>query len=124
MRDEEARVVLRREGGFWRDRLRRYKVRLDGEWVGKLREREDLRVDVRPGTHEIQVKLDWGTSPSRSLQLAPGEVARLRCGPGSFLGLVVPGRYLILEGDDRSTRLGRADRPQDISDDIWDDDGQ
>jgi hypothetical protein len=94
--DALAQVVIRREGGYWRDRLRRYKVRLDGRWVGKLADNEDVNVPVQPGSHDVLIKLDWGTSPMLTVQVEAGEVARLLCGPGSLPGLVVPHRYLIL----------------------------
>jgi hypothetical protein len=115
-------VVIRREGGFWRDGIRRYSVRLDGERFGRLRPDEEVSIEVEPGSHEVQIKLDWGSSPKRFLELAPGEVAWLRCGPGSMKGLVIPGRYLVLEGDDRSTRLGHTDRHGDQSEGVWGDD--
>jgi hypothetical protein len=115
-------VVIRRDGGFWRDSIRRYKVWLDGERIGMLRPDEELSIEVQPGAHEVQIKLDWGSSPRRSVELSPGEIARLRCGPGSLLGIVVPSRYLVLEGDDRSTRLGHADRQNDHWHDGWEDD--
>jgi hypothetical protein len=119
---QQARVVIRREGGFWRDTIRRYKVRLDGERIGMLRPDEQLSIELEPGSHEVQIKLDWGSSPRRIVELAPGEVAWLRCGPGSVLGLLVPDHYLVLEGDDRSTRLGHADRQDDHWDDVWESD--
>lgn len=122
MTTQRPRVVIRREGAFWRDSIRRYKVRLDGEGVAMLRPDQEVSIEVEPGSHEVEVRLDWGSSPRRLVRLAPGDVARLRCGPGSVLGLVIPGRYLVLDGDDRSTRLGHADREDEQWDDVWGDD--
>jgi hypothetical protein len=51
----QAAVVVRRVRGFWRDGLRRYRVRLDGQWVGKLEKDEEAIFDVGPGAHELQV---------------------------------------------------------------------
>jgi hypothetical protein len=90
--------------------------------VGKLDAYEEAGFDVLPGRHVVQVKLDWGTSPKVVVEVARGAIARLRCGPGSVLGIVVPGRYLTLEGDDRSTHLGRTEEERDLLDNPWNDD--
>jgi hypothetical protein len=71
---QQARVVIRREGGFWRDSIRRYKVRLDGERIGMLRPDEELSIEVEPGSHEVQIKLDWGSSPKRIAELRPARL--------------------------------------------------
>ena len=88
---KQALLTVRREGGFWRDSWCRYKVRVDGTKTGTLGPDEELPLEVAPGIHEVQVKLDWGTSPRLVVQVEPGEIQRLRCGPGSLLGIVIPG---------------------------------
>lgn len=120
---KQALLAVRREGGFWRDSWRRYKVRVDGAQVGTVGPNEELALEVPPGIHEVQVKLDWGTSPRLVVQVDPGEVRRLRCGPGSLFGIVIPGMYVTLElrSDER---LGDKPDEGDMWQDVWEhDDG-
>jgi hypothetical protein len=107
-----AQVIVSRDGGFWRDRFRTYRVRIDGRVVGKVREFEVLTVPVAPGIHEVQVSLDWGTSPRVIVNVDEDGVQYLKCGPGSVLGLLVPGMYLDLHpvsGSDRESTETSAD---------------
>lgn len=118
----KALLAVRREPGFWRDSWRRYKVRVDEAQVGVVGPGEELPVEVPPGIHEVQVKLDWGTSPRRVVHAEPGEVRRLRCGPGSLLGIIIPGMYVTLEPDDPMRELGDEADEGDMWQDVWGDD--
>jgi len=55
-------MELRRQRTRWADRLRAYTVELDGEVVGTVGNGESKQFDVRPGVHEMQLRLDWGLS--------------------------------------------------------------
>ena len=70
----------------------------------------------------MQVKLDWGGSQRLVVQVEGGEVRRLRCGPGSLLGMIVPGMYITLELDDPMTELGHRADEGDMWQDVWEDD--
>jgi hypothetical protein len=71
--------VFREPGG--RDKLRRYRVVIDGREVGRLRQRERASYEVDPGQHEITVRIDWCGSETLSLDFREGERVRLRCYP-------------------------------------------
>jgi hypothetical protein len=118
----QALLAVRREGGFWRDSWRRYKVRVDGVQAGSLGPDEELPLEVPPGIHEVQVKVDWGTSQRLVVQIESGEVRRLRCAPGSLLGIVIPGMYLTLEFDDPTRELGDQPDEGDMWQNVWEDD--
>lgn len=61
---------------------------------------------VDPGPHEIHLRIDWTRSPTRSLQLKPGERATFACGPNASLLTTL---YYITAGRDRYIRLERLE---------------
>lgn len=57
-----SRLILRRPKAF-RDKLRDYKVLVDEEPVGTLREGGKFVLELAPGEHTVQCKVDWCSSP-------------------------------------------------------------
>jgi hypothetical protein len=51
-------IRVRRRQGFYRDRLRRYRVRIDGSPVGKIAEGETRDFFVPPGEHRVRLTID------------------------------------------------------------------
>lgn len=41
------------------NKLRAYKVLLDGEQVGRIKEGQEIEVPVSPGRHRLHLKIDW-----------------------------------------------------------------
>jgi hypothetical protein len=78
-----AVIRIEREPGHYADRARAYHVFLDGRDVGQLRHGQSLELDVAPGRHEVHLKIDWGSSPIRVVELAAGERASLVCKPNA-----------------------------------------
>lgn len=78
-----ATIQIDRASGGLVDRLRAYRVILDGHEVGKIRRGERITFDVDPGRHEIYLKIDWCRSPTITLELAPKEETRLMCAPNA-----------------------------------------
>jgi hypothetical protein len=74
-----AKIIVRRTGSF-QDALRKYKVLIDGEVVGKVGRNKQIEVDVPPGSHEVQMKIDWGRSEAVTVDTST-EDARLVCEP-------------------------------------------
>jgi hypothetical protein len=77
-----AVIVVDRPKKGYRDMLRAYKVLVDGQVAGEVRRGQQIRIEVPAGQHEVQMAIDWTTSPSGPLNLAPGEQAVLVCRPG------------------------------------------
>jgi hypothetical protein len=73
-------LIVRRDKG-WSDKFRKWKVVLDGNEVGRLREGEEIRVDVPDGAHEIQMKIDWTTSAKIPFECGSDEEVRFICRP-------------------------------------------
>jgi hypothetical protein len=55
-------LIVRRDEG-WTDRIRKYRILLDGEEIGRIGEGEELRQEIADGPHVIEAKIDWCGSP-------------------------------------------------------------
>jgi hypothetical protein len=80
--DSNARIVLTRERGGWRDRFRGYAVMIDEKEVGKVRRGERHEFAVTPGHHRIFLKVDWCKSPTLEVDAEPHDVIQMSCAPG------------------------------------------
>jgi hypothetical protein len=58
---------------------------VDGEAVGKVARKKQVEVEVEPGQHEVQMKLDWGKSEPMTVDTSAGDV-RLLCGARDTAG--------------------------------------
>jgi hypothetical protein len=61
------------------DRVRAYRVMLDGNEVGRVKRGETLTVTATPGQHELHFAIDWCRSAYQDLELADGETVTVRC---------------------------------------------
>ena len=92
-------------GHHYPDRLRAYKVLVDGEVVGRLRAGQTIEVDVQPGLHVVQARIDWCRSAPLEVNVGPrGAMLHVRTGmPGwkillSILYITIwSRRYLVVE---------------------------
>jgi hypothetical protein len=77
-------IRLHRSRDF--QRLRAYRVRIDGDPVGKIAAGETMDFPVPPGEHRVRLTLDkfWGSRPV-VLQVREGELAEFACRPGTSL---------------------------------------
>lgn len=51
-------IRIKRDTGY-ADRIRAYKVVLDGNVIGEIRNGQQVEVDVAPGKHQLNLKIDW-----------------------------------------------------------------
>ena len=98
-------IRVRRQRGFYRDRLAAYRVRIDGDRAGKLDEGEAEDFFVSPGEHRVRITIDrYWTSQEVTLEIRAGELAEFVCRPGwsTIASLVFawvrPHRYIRLDG--------------------------
>jgi hypothetical protein len=81
-----------------RDRLRKYRILVDGKSVGKIADDSDWSTDLDPGRHTLQLKIDWKCSPRLEVEVARDAVTRLECGP---TGGPIDGLAQIFQRSDR-----------------------
>ena len=78
-----AVIHVDRDPGGYTDRARAYKVLVDGEEQGTVKHGEGVELQVSPGTHRVQMKVDWATSPELEVTLSEGERAEFVCAPNA-----------------------------------------
>jgi hypothetical protein len=81
----EDTIRLTREERGRRDRRRAYQVRLDGSVAAKIRRAETVEMKVPAGTHTVQIAIDWTRSPTRRVEINPGQTVELRCAPNTAI---------------------------------------
>ena len=76
---------------------RAFKVKVDDVVVGKLRTGSAAEFPVSPGTHEVQVAVDFYTSTPLSLDVRPGQRHDLTTGTGAtYRAFLRPRSFLRL----------------------------
>ncbi len=65
----------------WTDKLRAYKVTVDGAEVGTIKQGTTESFTVAPGAHEVQLKIDWALSPPLTVDVPAGATVALTCRP-------------------------------------------
>ncbi len=99
---ERGRILLLRPRGVYRDLLRRYSVRIDGELCAKLRPGAQAVIEVPAGEHTVTAHIDWAGSSPCTVLVSANELVVLQVRPsgGAFetrtQALTDPGRYLEL----------------------------
>ncbi len=60
-----------------RDRLRQYKVIIDGQRSGTVADDQSEDFVVAPGEHSVQLKIDWTGSPVLPIKVGAGQTLLL-----------------------------------------------
>ncbi len=82
----------------WCDRLRNYRILVDGAEVGRLAPGAELRVELPEGEREIVAKIDWARSNRLRLDIRAGEATELEVGANAQGWLLVAGIYFATIG--------------------------
>jgi hypothetical protein len=76
---EQAHITIQR-GKSYADRLRAYKVAVDGVIVASVRAGQSVTVPVWAGSHTLRLRIDWGRSEELQFQARAGEWIAFECG--------------------------------------------
>ena len=95
-----ASITLSRDSGY-ADRIRAYRVVIDGSEVGTINNGETKTFSVEPGPHELDLRIDWCSSNTVKFDLPVDVSVRFQCGSNLrgislFLGI-----YYILFARDQ-----------------------
>lgn len=97
---EFGTITVFRVKNPWRDRVRLYKLVIDGAESGSVRRGEQTAARVPAGRHEVRMCISWCSSPAVRVDVAAGGDVVLECGPGrgNVRRLVIedPANYLFL----------------------------
>jgi hypothetical protein len=74
-------IEIVRKSARWRDKLRAYKIILDGSEVSKIRNGQTINLPVSPGQHVLRLKVDWVGSDVQTFYAGADEVVRFECEP-------------------------------------------
>lgn len=74
-----ATLFITRDSGF-ADFARRYKVVLDGEEIGVVKNGGSFECPVSNGRHALQLKVDWCSSSVVEFEIAASEPIHFECG--------------------------------------------
>lgn len=56
-----GKIILYRDSG-WTDRIRKYRILLDGRQIGEIANGQTVHLLVPPGEHTLQARIDWARS--------------------------------------------------------------
>jgi hypothetical protein len=77
--NDQAEITVRRCTGYT-DRLRAYKVVVDGVVVTSIRAGKSVGFPVAPGRHTLALQIDWCGSGEQEFEAQPGEQLSFECG--------------------------------------------
>ena len=62
------------------DKLRNYKVIIDGKCYGKIKNGEIKDIDITPGEHTMYLSIDWCISNKINFSVSENETVEFECG--------------------------------------------
>ena len=74
-----ARILISRKREF-ADYLRRYKVIIDGQEKGRIKNGASFECPLAPGRHSLELKIDWCGSETLEFDLTTNQTVRFECG--------------------------------------------
>ena len=75
-------LILSREN-IYPDRLRNYKIIIDGNCYGEIKNGEVKKIDISSGNHTMYLKIDWCRSNNIEFNISEDEVLNFECGPSA-----------------------------------------
>ena len=77
--EDQAQITVRRTTSY-ADRLRAYKIKIDGVITGAVRAHESVTIPVSSGRHSLVIRIDWCGSQQIDFDVQPGEHIFFECG--------------------------------------------
>ncbi|HWC54929.1 MAG TPA: hypothetical protein VG676_15190 [Chitinophagaceae bacterium] len=108
--ETKTKIIVSRSSE-WMNRLRTYKVLINGNQVGMVKNGGTEEFSVQPGNNSVQCKVDWYSSKPFSIDIKEGETAYLRVRSGMklywpFFIAIIVGVFLVFY------YKGRPERPE------------
>ena len=88
------------------DKIRNYKVEIDGAVIDTIADGASKDLGVSPGTHTLRLTIDWCSSNTVNFSLTKNETVNFRCSSnlkgskvwlGIFYIVFLPHKYIKLE---------------------------
>ncbi|MFS0861944.1 hypothetical protein [Fredinandcohnia sp. 179-A 10B2 NHS] len=72
-------LVFDRENQF-ANKMRKYKIFLNDEEVGEIKNGEQKEIKVQPGSYKVKLKIDWCESKEIQINAVEGQTIQFQCG--------------------------------------------
>jgi hypothetical protein len=82
--DSKTKIILSRPSQ-WMNRIRGYKVLINGQQIGVIKNGATEEYTIEPGANTIECKLDWCASRTVPLTIQPGETVYMKVSSGMKL---------------------------------------
>ena len=77
--NDRAQIRVRQMTSY-ADRLRAYKVKINGVVLGSVRAGDSVTIPVSPGRHSLVIRINWCGSPEIGFDAYPSEPVIFECG--------------------------------------------
>jgi hypothetical protein len=74
-------IALTRPTDYRVDRLRAYRIFIDGKKMARIKPGETKVFTVAPGQHDLQLKIDWASSERLRVNIGDSDRAEFVCAP-------------------------------------------
>ena len=102
-----AHIRIRRERAAWTNRLRTFKIMVNGIERAAIKNGATIDVEIEPGQFSIQARISWCSSPVMTATVQDAETASFVVGngdPSAIIGDTT--RYLTLARDHAAPAKG------------------
>ena len=96
-----------RDSGY-ADRLRAYKIVLDGSSIGEIRNGETKQFEISPGEHELSATIDWCRTPAVRFQSSADQNLKFQVSSNLRGVRLLWTLYYIMLATDQYLRLERV----------------
>jgi hypothetical protein len=72
-------ISVIRDSGY-ADRLRDYRILLDGAEIGRVGNGGERSFEVAAGRHQLMLKVDWGRSNIVAFDISESQISQFKCG--------------------------------------------
>jgi hypothetical protein len=81
-------IKVHRKRAF-RDSMRAYRIYIDGQKVGRVRNDATSEFEVAPGEHQVQLRIDLCRSTTVTVQVPQDGSSVVSAGPGSPVAMIL-----------------------------------
>jgi hypothetical protein len=81
MEEQNCKIILSRSNE-WLNRLRGFKVMLDGAEAARIKNGDSIELMVEPGLHTLKCRIDWCSSKEFIVNAQPGNTAYVKVKSG------------------------------------------
>ena len=82
-------MIKIKRGSGYKDKIRAYKIVLDGKVTGEIKEGQEISLDTPKGPHQLYLKIDWCMSNKIDFDIKNDETINFECGNNTKFGMAL-----------------------------------